>query len=407
MSERRGVWITGVGAASPLGCGYDEIARGLLAGRSGVVDVREAGRFDMRDQPCRVAGLLGPIPVPEGVAPAEFAGLGAWEQVLLWCATAALRDSGLWERKGRLRIGMVVGIGAEWILTWEAGMHAGDDRIEDASRDRRSLSDFARERLGLGGPCSTVAAACASGNVAMALGRRWIELGWVDACLAGGVDRSVTPMGMAGFGNLGALTRRNDDPAGASRPFDRGRDGFVMGEGGTLLLLEPEGSARRRGARAYGEIVGYGASGDAHHLVIPSPDIGPCVGAVRGALRDAGIDPGEVDYINAHGTSTPVGDVFEARVIREVFGAGGVPVSSTKSMTGHLLGATAAFEALACLIALGRGAIPPTINLDDPDPECALEHVGREAREAQVRLAVSNSFGFGGINTCLVFRRVA
>jgi 3-oxoacyl-[acyl-carrier-protein] synthase II len=400
------VWITGVGAATPLGMTYGELAANLLAGKSGVSRVTH---FDPTDQPCQVAACLGPIPAPDGWDPAEFARLGGWEQVLIRTAVDALRDAGWWERRSEVRVGLVLGLGGEWVLAWEGGMARGDDRLYAPVRDHTSLTTFTREALGLSGPSATVAAACASGNVALAQGRRWVERGWVDVCLAGACDRSVTPMGMAGFGNLGALARRNDAPAAASRPFDRGRDGFVMGEGGAVFVLEPAGRARRRGARAYAEIAGVGASSDAYHLVIPSSDPVPCVRAMLAALEDAGVDPAALDYVNAHATSTPVGDAFEARALRTVLGAAApaVPVSSTKGMTGHLLGAAAAIEALACLAAFDHQAVPPTINLDDPDPECDLCHVPHEARPHAVRTALSNSFGFGGSNVCVVFRRVA
>lgn len=400
------VWITGVGCGTPLGFTFGELGDNLLAGRSGIGPVTG---FDLTDQPCHVAGLLGPIPIPEGFDADEFASTGPWEQLMLWSAIQALRDSGYWERRDALRIGLVLGTGSEWLLAWEAGIRQGDYRIQDPDRDGESLSAFLAERLGIAGPVTTVAAACASGNIALAQARLWVEKGWVDVCLAGACDRSVTPMGMAGFGNLGALTKRNHDPAGASRPFDRGRDGFVMSEGAAFFVLERASRAIGRSARAYGEIAGYGASSDAFHLVIPSSDHDPCIRAVRAALDDAGATPGEIDYINAHATSTPVGDRFETRVIREVLGdaVGRVPVSSTKGMTGHLLSATAAVEALACLVAIERSAIPPTINLDDPDPDCELCHVAHQAREGAVRIAVSNSFGFGGSNTCLVLRSVA
>jgi 3-oxoacyl-[acyl-carrier-protein] synthase II len=219
---------------------------------------------------------------------------------------------------------------------------------------------------------------------------------------------AVTPMSLAGFGNLRALSRRNAEPRAASRPFDRNRDGFVMGEGGAVFVLEGAPRARRRGARPYAEVAGYGASSDAHNMVIPSPDPEPAVAAMRQALADAGLNPDQVDYINAHATSTPVGDAAEARVLHTVFGEAvrRVPISSTKSMTGHLLTAAAAVEALACLVAMRQRALPPTINLDEPDPECDLCHVANEARPASVRVAVSNSFGFGGSNTCLVLRAV-
>lgn len=400
------VWITGVGVATSLGNSHDELATNLMAGKSGVGPV---SHFDTKDQPCRVAACLGPMTAPGGWDAAEYARLGPWEQVLVATAVNALRDAGYWERRSSLRIGLVLGIGGEWVLTWEGGMQRGDDRVHDPSRDHTCLTTFTREALGLNGPSATVAAACASGNVALAQARRWVRRGWVDVCLAGACDRSLTPMGMAGFGNLGALTRRNDDPEGASRPFDRGRDGFVMGEGGAMFVLERADRARRRGARAYAEVAGVGATSDAHHMVIPSPESGPCVRAMRLALADAGLAPEALDYVNAHATSTPVGDAFEARALREVLGRAArvVPVSSTKSMTGHLLSATSAVEALACLAAFDRQAIPPTINLDDPDPECALCHVPHEARPHKVNTALSNSFGFGGSNICIVFRRVA
>jgi 3-oxoacyl-[acyl-carrier-protein] synthase II len=264
----------------------------------------------------------------------------------------------------------------------------------------------ARQRLALTGPAVSLSAACASGNYALALARRWLRLGWVDVCLAGACDMAITPMTLASFGNLRALSRRNDDPQAASRPFDAGRDGFVMGEGGALFVLEPADAARRRGAQVYAEVAGCGASSDAYNMVIPSPHLEPAIAAMRQALADARVNPDEVGYVNAHATSTPVGDQAEARVLGTVFGAAllQVPVSSTKSMTGHLLTAAAAIEAIACIAALQNQAIPPTINLHDPDPECRLLHVPNSAQERPVRVTVSNSFGFGGSNTCLVLR---
>jgi 3-oxoacyl-[acyl-carrier-protein] synthase II len=400
------VWITGVGVATPLGLTYPELADNLLAGRSGVARVTH---FDPTDQPCQVAACLPEVPCPEGWDPAGFAALGAWERVLIWTSVNALQDAGWWDRRGSVRVGLVVGIGGEWVLTWEASMLRGGRRIHEPPRDRSDLTIFTRQALGISGPSATVAAACASGNVALAQARRWVQRGWVDVCLAGACDRSVTPMGMAGFGNLGALSKRSDPPEAASRPFDRGRDGFVMGEGGAMFVLEPETTARKRGAKVYGEVAGVGSTSDAYHLVIPSPDPAPCVRAMRLALADAGVDPGDLGHVNAHATSTPVGDTFEARALREVLGdaARTIPVSATKSMTAHLLSAAAAVEAVACLAALERGAVPPTINLDDPDPECDLCHVAGSAREHRAETALSNSFGFGGSNVCVVFRRVA
>jgi 3-oxoacyl-[acyl-carrier-protein] synthase II len=289
---------------------------------------------------------------------------------------------------------------------WETDALAGGSKLWEAHRRSESMLRRTLLVLEISGPCLTVSAACASGNYALMQARQWLEMGWIDVCLAGACDMAVTPMSLACFGNLRALSRRNAEPKAASRPFDRGRDGFVMAEGGAVFVLERAESARRRGARVYAEAAGFGASSDAHNMVIPSPDPEPAIAAVRQALADAGTAPSEVDYVNAHATSTPVGDAAETRVLAAVFGDGvrRVPVSSTKSMTGHLLTAAAAVEALACVVAMDRQALPPTINLDDPDPECTLCHVANEARPTAVRTAVSNSFGFGGSNTCLVLK---
>jgi 3-oxoacyl-[acyl-carrier-protein] synthase II len=399
------VWITGVGAATPLGSDYGAIADGLLAGRSGV---RRVEGFDVSEHPSQIAGQLDGVPCPPGHDPAEFAGLHRLEQLVLWCCDSALRDAGWWERRSEVRVGLVLGIGAEWLVLWEDDALRGGTRVYDPAQDSESIVGIARRKLGLSGPAVSVSAACASGNYALAQARRWLQMGWVDICLAGACDMAVTPMSLAGFGNLRALSRRNGDPGAASRPFDKGRDGFVMGEGGAMFVLEPAASARKRSARVYGRVAGCGASSDAHNMVIPSPDPAPAMAAMRQALADAGAAPEAVDYVNAHATSTPVGDVAEANVLKGVFGDAlrRVPVSSTKSMTGHLLTAAAAVEALACVVAMERGALPPTINLDDPDPDCPLCHIANQAREQPVRVAVSNSFGFGGSNTCLVLEKV-
>jgi 3-oxoacyl-[acyl-carrier-protein] synthase II len=405
VSQRQAVWITGVGAATPLGSSYSVIADRFLAGRSGV---RTVSTFDVAQHPSQIAGLLDSIPCPLDAAPEEFRRLPPLEQLVWWCCDAALRDAGLWEQRSEQRLGIVLGVGAEWLVLWEADSMRGGRRVYEPDQDTDSLVERTRRRLGLSGPVACVSAACASGNYAIAQARRWMQMGWVDRCLAGACDMAVSPMSLAGFGNLRALSRRNGEPQAASRPFDRDRDGFVMGEGGAMFVLEPAAAAQRRSARVYGEVAGCGASSDAHNMVIPSPDPEPAITAMRQALADAGIEPDQVDYVNAHATSTPVGDVAEARVLEAVLGDAvqRVPVSSTKSMTGHLLTAAAAVEALACLVAMERNAVPPTINLDSPDPECKLCHVPNEARPQPVRVAVSNSFGFGGSNTCLVVKSV-
>jgi 3-oxoacyl-[acyl-carrier-protein] synthase II len=405
MSHDTAVWITGVGTATPLGNTYPAFAENLLSGRSGV---RAARGFDVSEHPSQIAGQIEPVPCPPDCDPAFFANLSPTEQVTLWCCHNALRDSGWWGRREEVRFGLVLGVGAEWLVDWENDVLRGGCRLYNPDRDTESLVSRTRRHLRLSGPAITVSAACASGNYALAQARRWLKLGWVDVCLAGACDMAVSGMSLAGFGNLRALSRRNAEPQAASRPFDRGRDGFVMGEGGGMFVLEPAAMARQRSARVYAEVAGCGASSDAHNMVIPSPDPEPATHAMQQALADAQLDPAEVDYVNAHATSTPVGDVAEARVLEAVFGESlhDVPVSSTKSMTGHLLTAAAAVESVACLIAMERQTLPPTINLDDPDPECNLLHVRNQARPKKVRVAVSNSFGFGGSNTCLVLKAV-
>ena len=395
-------WITGVGASTPVGNDLKTIAANLLAGRSGIRLVEE---FPVADHPSRIAGRVAAIPCPAGWDPVEFASRRPLEQLVLSCCVGALRDSGWWERRDAVRIGLVLGLGAEWLITWE-----GDAILAGSAQPWRpeGYVELVKGELGLRGPTLGLSAACASGNHALAVARQWLKLGWADLCLAGGCDMAVTPMSMACFGNLRALSRRNDEPGLASRPFDLARDGFVIGEGGAVFVLEPASTAKARGARVYASVAGFGSSSDAYHAVIPSPDPGPAARAIRQALAEAGVEPGEVDYVNAHAPGTPVGDVLEASALAMVLGdaTARVPVSSTKSMTGHLLTAAGAFEAIACIAAIEHQAIPPTINLDDPDPKCPLRHVPNLAEAASVAVAVSNSFGFGGSNTCLVLRAV-
>lgn len=405
MGAPEATWITGIGTASSLGHAFATIADNLMAGRSGINRVRG---FDASDHASQVAAQVERVPCPPGWDRDEFARRSRLEQLTLWCCVQALHDSGWWHRRKSVRIGLVLGLGAEWSLVWEEDSFRGGNRVRDPSLDGEALIERLEREIAISGPGLAVSAACASANHAFGLAKRWLELGWVDVCLAGGCDMAVTPMGLATFGNLRALSRRNQDPPGASRPFDRGRDGFVLGEGGAVFVLEPAGTARRRGAQALARVSGCGASSDAHHPVIPSPDPRPAVAAVRQALAEAELAPDQVDYINAHATGTTVGDAAEAAVLRAVLGDSvrTVPVSSTKSMTGHLLTAAGAIEAIACLAAIDRQSVPPTINLDQPDPECDLCHVPHEARPHPVRAVISNSFGFGGSNTCLVLEAV-
>jgi len=407
MDAQEPVWITGAGCISTMGSSPNELIDNALEGKSGV---RFIERFAVPNHPCQIASYLDQVPRPEGWDAAAFATHQPWEQILIWCCVAALRDAGLWNDRQTRRVGLVLGVGGEWIVRWTQDHFEQVPSIRSSQDDEMGLARRALGWLDISGPSTTVAAACASGNYSLGVARQWLRQGLVDVCLAGGCEYSVTPMGLAGFGNLGALSRRNDEPRRASRPFDRGRDGFIMGEGGAMMVLETAAHARRRGIQGRCEVAGFGGSSDAFHSVMPSDDPEPSARAIERALRDARVDPSDVDYINAHATSTPLGDIHETRALERVFGQHlpQVPLSSTKSMTGHMLSAASAIEALLCLGAIERGALPPTINLDEVDPECAhLDHVRKEARPQRVDVAVSNSFGFGGSNTSLVLRRVA
>lgn len=397
------VGITGIGAATPLGFTYASIAERLLAGVSGVKPVT---RFPLRDHLAQIAATIDEVPCPDGWNQGDFRTLTPVDQVAAWCCVSALKDAGWWERRSDVRVGVVLGNAAEWQSFWENDCLQGGTAVFEPQSHLEPLTRRTARRLDLTGPAVSMSAACASGNYAIALARRWLQMGWVDVCLAGACDMAVSAMTLAGFGNLRALSRRNDDPQAASRPFDLDRDGFVMGEGGAMFVMERVDQAKRRGAHVYAEVAGCGASSDAYHMVIPSQHPEPAIAAMRQALADAQLDPSDVDYVNAHATSTPVGDQAEAKVLETVFGShtAKMPVSSTKSMTGHLLTAAAAVEALACIIAMDRQTIPPTINLHKPDPECRLRHVPNQAEHHKVRATASNSFGFGGSNTCLILR---
>ena len=402
-SERAAV-ITGLGVVSPLGNSFADVAESLLAGRSGVREIAAAvGAREGR----QFAAPVTSIPQPTAPGCDDFVSLGRLEQLCLAPAATAFADAAVAEVVRPQRIGIVLGIGAEQLKAWELDFLAGGKRVFEPHRSETLVHTLAR-RLGIAGPAVAVAAACASSGYAMALGRTWLDAGQVDACLVGGCD-ILSPTAIAAFYNLRALSRRSDDPHKASRPFDRDRDGFVMAEGGAFFMLERRSEAARRGAKVYGELAGVGMSSDAHHMVTPCSDPTEAARAITLALADAGIEPADVDYVNAHAAGTPVGDAAEAGAIRLAFGtaADTIPVSSTKSMSGHLVSGAAAFEAVACLAAMQREAVPPTVNLDTVDPACTLDHVPHVARPHRVRVAASNSFGFGGANLCLVLRKAA
>jgi 3-oxoacyl-[acyl-carrier-protein] synthase II len=405
MTNDSTIWITGIGALTSLGTEFAAISAALLAGKTGI---RKVTGFPVEDHPCRIAGQVSLPLCPPELDRATFDPLFPLEQCTLWCCVQALKDAGLWSARSDLRVGFILGLGAEWMLHWDTDARRGGNLICDNSLTHPAVVDSVQQVLGLSGPAVSVAAACASGNHAVAQASAWLEMGWVDICLAGATDVGVTPLSLASFGNLRVLSRCNAAPQTASRPFDRDREGMVLGEGGAIFVLERADHARARQREAYAQVAGVGMTSDAHHLVIPDSDPTQAVAAMRQALTAARLNPEDVDYVNAHATGTPVGDVCEARALNVVFGphCRDVPVSSTKSMTGHLLCAAAAVEALACLTAIAHGAIPPTINLENPDPECNLCHVANQSRAHPVRVAVSNSFGFGGHNTSLVLKAV-
>jgi 3-oxoacyl-[acyl-carrier-protein] synthase II len=406
--SREPIAITGIGAVSPLGHSFDSITDSLLAGRSGVRSI-DPGAFARESHQFAAAVDVIPAP-PDGICPIDaegFAGLTRLEQMVISPVAHAIADAGLAPHRDRLRVGLVLGLGAEQLKMWELDFLDGGTQVFSPS-PTDTLVHRVAHLMNLRGPAVTVAAACASSGYAMALGRSWLNAGWVDACVVGGCD-VLSPTALAAFYNLRALSRRSDDPAKASRPFDRDRDGFVMGEGGACFVLEPLRAARRRDARVYGELAGVGMSSDAAHMVSPCSDPTQAARAITQALADANVTAEQIDYVNAHAAGTPVGDAAEAGAIRRALGSAvdRVPVSSTKSMSGHLVSGAAAFEAVACLAAIARQAVPPTLNLDHPDEQCQLDHVPHVARERPVRVTASNSFGFGGANLCLVIREAA
>lgn len=407
----RRVVITGLGPVSPIGVGAEAFHQAQLQGRSGI---RRITRFDPSPLPVQIAGEVD-VDLEAFIDRREARRLDRFVQLALVAAELALKDAGLEvDRLDPTRVGTLVGSGIGGMETWEAQsrvfLEKGPNRISPffiPMMIANMASAHIAMRYGFMGPSSTVVTACATGSDALGSAFRMIQLGEADIVLAGGTEAAVTPMAIGAFGVMRALSTRNEEPEKASRPFTKSRDGFVLSEGAGVLVLEEYEHARRRGARIYAEVVGFGRSADAHHITEPHPEGKGAALAMRAALKDAGIPPEKVGYINAHGTSTPIGDKAEVLAIKQVFGehAKRLAVSSTKSMTGHLLGAAGAVEAIATVQALYFGVLPPTINLEDPDPELDLDFLPTP-REARVEYALSNSFAFGGQNAVLAFKRV-
>ncbi len=406
------VVITGLGPVTPIGTGAQAYAEAQRAGKSGIT---RTTRYDPVNVASKIAGEVKED-LAQWVDAREARKLDRYVQLALAAAQLAVEDSGLSEEELRgERTGTVIGSGIGGIKTFEDQSRVMFER--DASRVSpmfvpmmiaNMATGHVAMKFGATGPSSTVVTACATGTGAVGDAARYIQLGLADVMIAGGTEAAVTELAMGGFANMKALSTRNDSPETASRPFSASRDGFVLGEGAGVLVLEEYEHAVKRGAKIYAEIVGYGTSADAHHITMPAPQGAGAQVAMRMALSTAGINPEQIGYINAHGTSTHFNDLHETQGIKHVFGdhARKLAVSSTKSMTGHLLGAAGAIEAIAVAQALNDGVLPPTINLTDPDPELDLDYIPDGAREQQVEYALSNSFAFGGQNAALVLKKV-
>ncbi len=412
-SSRR-VVITGLGAVTPIGNTVATYWAGLQSGANGVAPIT---LFDASKHACRFAAEVKDFD-PSGVLdPKETKRWDRFCQFGVVAAKEALAQSGLEiTDANRQRIGVIIGSGVGGLLTMETQAHVlegkGPGRVSPFTVPMmipNMATGLAAIALGAQGPSSAVATACAAGSNAIGDAFRLLQQGHADAMVCGGAESAITPLGVAGFASAKALSFRNDDPATASRPFDAERDGFVIGEGAGILVLETLEHAQARGAEILGEVVGYGMTCDAHHITSPIPGGLGGARAMSLALADAGLKADDIDYVNAHGTSTPANDSNETAAIKTALGerAKAIPVSSTKSMTGHLLGGSGGIEAVAAVLALQNGVVPPTINHQNPDPACDLDVVPNQAREQIISTALSNSFGFGGHNVCLAFRRYA
>jgi len=406
------VVVTGLGAVSPLGCGVDANWRALLAGRSGIGPLTA---FDAAEFPVRIAGQVRDFDPAQYLERKDIKKVDRFAQFAIAAAQEAVDDARLAITPANAgRVGVVVGVGMGGIATIEefhrAYLEYGLKRVSPFFIPRliaNMAPGLIAIRFGCTGVNYTPTSACASGGQAVGEAFRLVRYAEQDVVITGGTEAAVTPMGVGGFAVMRAMSTRNEAPERASRPFDRTRDGFVIGEGSGILVVESLAHAAARGAHIYCELVGYGANGDAYHITSPAPDGRGAAECMRLALASGAIDPLEVGYINAHGTSTQYNDLNETQAIKSVFGehAARIAVSSTKSMTGHLLGGAGGVEAVYTTLALERGWLPPTINYEEPDPDCDLDYVPNTARRAQVRVALSNSFGFGGANACVAFRR--
>ena len=412
MNEQRRVVVTGLGLVSPLGTGVEKNWRALMEGRSGI---RKISRFAADGFASRIAGEVPDFKAENYIEAKEIKKMDLFIQYAIGAATMAMDDSGLKiDEQSAEGVGVIIGVGLcglETIETTKEALLNGGPRKISPFFIPKVISNLAPGhvaiRFGAKGVNWTPTSACASGTHAIGEAFHLIRRGVQDAVIAGGAEATITPLGVGGFAAMKALSTRNEEPEQASRPFDKDRDGFVIGEGSGILILEEREQALKRGAKIYAEVIGYAANGDAYHMTAPAPEGEGAARCMRLALKDAAIAPADVDYINAHGTSTEYNDANETTAIKAVFGeqAAKLAVSSTKSMTGHLLGAAGAVEGVYSALALHHGMVPPTINYQNPDPVCDLDYVPNKARKADIKIALSNSFGFGGTNGCVIFRR--
>jgi 3-oxoacyl-[acyl-carrier-protein] synthase II len=408
----RRVVVTGVGLVLPQGIGIDSVWEKIYEGVSGVGPIT---KFDTTDFETKIAAEIKDFRSEEYIEPKEIKKMDIFIHYALAATRIALDDAGLEvSEKNADKIGVIVGTGLGGLSSIEKYhkvlLERGPQRVTPFFIPMLIANEASGQiaiHVGAKGPNLCVVTACATGSHSIGEAFRCIQHGDADAVIAGGVEATITPLAVAGFNAMKAISTRNDEPERASRPFERDRDGFVMGEGGAVMILEELEHARKRGATIYAEIVGYGYTGDAYHLAAPDPDGDGAARCMEMALRDAKLSPDDIDYINAHGTSTELNDLTETLAIKRVFGdyAYKLPVSSTKSMTGHLLGAAGSTEAIFSCLTIRDKIIPPTINYENPDPRCDLDYVPNAAREGNVRVAISNAFGFGGTNATLVFKR--
>ena len=412
LNGRRRVVVTGLGALTPLGTDVESTWENLVAGQSGAGQITQ---FDASEFAVHFACEVKDFDPTEYIDRKQARRMDRFAHLIVAAARQAEKDAGLEISEEPDRIGAAIATGIGGLKAfqdcYDELLERGPDRVNPFSIPEiipNMGAAWVSMQLGTQGPLSSQCTACAASNMAIGDGLDAIRLGRADVMLCGGTEAPITVVGIAGFSAMRALSRRNDEPEKASRPFDAGRDGFVMGEAGAVVVLEELEHARARGAKIYAELLGYGVSSDARHITEPDPSGENPARAMTMAFRDAGVSPDELDYINAHGTSTPLGDVSETRVLKIALGeenARKTPVSSTKGATGHCLGAAGAVEAMFTILAVNRGALPPTINYEEPDPQCDLDYIPNEAREADVRIGVSNSFGFGGHNATIVVRR--